>query len=247
MGSKVESLKADYAKKLAQAEQEDAITARVPPGGRVFVHSLYGEVASVKYGDIYRHEDACTWDEAKRLVRALPPVALTMVRDGCLSFRPAEHVDSLSESSKERWQEESAVSPVLMHIEGFQGPTLTLSWVSRVPDVGLVRVDCVMGNMLQHRGLGTYSAKRVEYQGGFRYERAKFTPADGLHTIHDIEDNGPAVQLESPIVWASGGPEYPSRITCYFVDLGQWGSHGLVGRIIVDGLAALAGAKMVQS
>jgi hypothetical protein len=239
MASKAEQIKADYDRKLAESEAEDKIASIIPDGGRIHVHSLYGTVASVKYGDTFGGKP-CTWDDAKRLVRALPPVGLTMVRDGCLSFRTTEHVESLPEGRKARWNEEVPCSPVLAHIEGFQGPTLSLEWNARVEGIGVVRVTVVMGPMWNHRGIGTYSAKRVEFQGGFRYERAKFTPANDLHSIHAAEENGAAVQLESPIVWASGGQEYPNRISLYFVDLGADLDAANVGRVIVDGLASLA-------
>lgn len=239
--SKQDQVRAEYEKKLAEAAKEDTITSLVPAGARIFIHSLYGTVGSVTYGDSHGgQEKACTWEKACELIRALPPVSLTMVRDGCLSFKPTSYVDALPEEKKDRWKEESAVSPVLVHIEGFQGPTFELGWITDLAGIGLVHVKCSMGFAWASRGIGTYDAKRVEFRGGYRYEPARFTPAPDLHTIHDPYNSEPTAQLESPIRWASGGPEYPSRITLYFVDLGADMNPAHVGRAIVDGLAKLA-------
>lgn len=198
--SAAEKVKADYAKKLAQAEREDAIRAVLPEtyraGARIHVHELYGTVASVSFGDKYR-EIKITWADAVALAKALPAVSLTTVRDGCLSFQPTGYVEALPESKKTRWELETPMSPIYLDVEGFQGPNLSLHWVAQTP-IGLVRVAVEMGFMWAHPGIGRYEAKRTEFRGGFKYEPATFHPASELQVVYNAD--GEAIgQLERPI------------------------------------------------
>ena len=235
--SAVERVKAAYAAKLAEAEQEDTLNAKIPEGGRVHLYPLYGRVGGVRYGDnLMCGRDAVSWECARELVRALPPVSLTEVRDGCLSFRPTSYVDALPEEKKARWESETRVSPVLLHVDkGFA----SLEWTASVEGIGLVDVKVDLGYLPAK--IGRYNAKRVEFRGGFRYERATFTPGEEMHALHD--ETGRAVaQLEAPIRWCTSD-ETPGRLTCYFVDLGATWGVAAIGAIIVDRLADLAAQK----
>lgn len=236
--TRIEEIKARHAKELAKAEAEDRILAKVPAGAKVFVSELYGRVARVSFGDEFR--EPATWAQAVELIGMLPPVSKTMVKDGCLSFRPRSVVEAMPESAKERWESESDVSPVLFHIEALHGPTLELEWTAALPEIGLVQVHVHLGHVPS--GIGRYQANRVEFKGGFRYERARFNAAAELHTVH-AENGESLAQLESPICWASGGPEYPNRMTIYFCDLGADADPAMVGGAIVRHLAKLATSK----
>lgn len=233
--SAVEKIKSEFAAKLAAAEKEDAITAVIPAGGRVHVHELYGTVASVRYGDPYTTDNRVTWAGAMAIVDALPPVECRLIKDGCTSFRTAAYVDGLPEEKKARWEEENAASPIQLNID--KG-LLEIEYVGAT-SAGLVRVSIHMGYLPQ--GIGKAEAKRVKCHGGFRYEPTRFVAADGLHTV--MFHGEPIAQLEGPIRWASGGPEYPNRLTCYFCDLGAGLKPADVGYAIVCHLATLAERK----
>lgn len=238
--SKVEDIRKEYEAKLAQAKREDELTALIPAGGRLCMYKLFGSVAGVSYGDnLFGQDKATTWEQAKELIAKLPPVDLTLVKNGCTSFQPTSYVESLPEDHRDRGKEESPVSPVLLQIEAFQGPYLRLEWYARLANGELIHVRCNMGYLFSHR-IGTYTAKRREHTGGYTYESAKFSPNAELHTIHGEE---PIAQLESPIRWASGGPEYPNNMTLYFCNLGADMDPAMVGRAMVDYIAKLASAK----
>jgi hypothetical protein len=245
MATKAEAMRTRHAEELALAEREDAIQAVIPPGGRLHMYSLYGTVGGVSY-------ESAAWADAKALVRALPPVPLMLCKNGCTSFKSRAYVEALPEDHKDRGcNEEQEVSPVLVQIEGLHGPKLELEWTTRLPSGDLLRVRCKLGYIPQ--GIGRYEAKRVDFRGGHRYEAARFFPADELHTVHGnlaFGRNAPAdhatepvAQLEAPIRWHSGGPEYPGNMTLYFCDLGADMDPAMVGVAIVDHLAKLATEK----
>jgi hypothetical protein len=234
--SKADDVRARHAKELADAEREDAIQAVIPAGGRLHMYSLYGTIGGVSYGDD-KPSGHASWEHTQALIRALPPVALMLCKDSCTSFKTRAYVESLPDDHKDRGKKESEVSPVLVQIEGLHGPKLKLEWTTRLPSGDLLRVRCKLGYIPQ--GIGSYEAKRVDFRGGHRYESARFFPNDELHTVHG--STHPLAQLEAPIRWSSGGPEYPGNMTLYFCDLGADMNSEYTGIAIVDHLAKLAG------
>ena len=234
-----EELETEFAKKMAQAEIEDAIAAFIPsnlPSPRIFGYPLYGTVASVAFGDGYGR-NFVTWEQACEIVKALPPVSATLVRNGSLSIRARAHVESLSEESKERWEAETDISSVQFKIHGRERH-IELEWFAKVGE-SLVRVSVYPGGFLSS-GLGSYSAKRVEFRGGFRYEKASFKLDPKLYTI--LDDGGPLAQYESPIRWWTS-EESPGDFTGYFVDLGCDLDPAKVGLTIVQRLTEAAHVK----
>lgn len=229
--SAADKVRAEYAEKLAAAEREDTIRNACPGTPRfVHAHKLYGSVASVSY-------TIETIADLPAIVDALPAESITLVRDGSVSFRPASYVDALPETAKARWTEETTASPIMLRIEALHGPKLSVEWYTTIAGVGLVSVKVECGAYLP-AGVATYRAERKEFRGGYRYADARLTPANDLHSIHTA-DGAAVAQLESPIRWASGGPEYPQSFTLYFVDLGCDLAPPMVASAIARTLATL--------
>jgi len=221
--SAAEQARAKFAEELRKAELQDTIAQMLeslglPAPRFVHIHSLYGQVASLAYGDSYASygSETLSWDVIKLLAEKLPGVPMTQVRDGCLSFQPRQYVESLPEEKKERWQSEMDVCPLLLKVEALHGPAMELEWVTDLPGVGLVEVSCKLPRLPQT--IATYTARRKEYMGGFRYERASFSVNERLLRI-DGADGEPIAEAQSPIIWASGGSEYPQRVTLFWVDI----------------------------
>jgi hypothetical protein len=221
--SKAQEVREEMARKLAEAEREDTIRAALDAAGLPsprFVHhtTLYGTVATISYGDSYARYNTpgMTLADALTLAEKLPGVPLVMVRDVCLSFMSAAHVESLPEADKERWASETQVCPVLAKIEALHGPQLTLEWTTDLPDVGLVRVTCHFSTLPPT--VATYSARRINYMGGFRYDAPLTRLADQVYSITD-QSGEIVAEVQHPIRWASGGPEYPRPVTYYWVDV----------------------------
>lgn len=224
-----EKLRAEFETKLAKAEREDSIVEAVKDLGlteprMTCVSELYGTCASLHYGEWYRryNQTDLSWETVLALAEKLPGVPITKVRDGCLSFQPTSYVESLPEEKKERWKEETSVCPLLVKVDCLHeyGPRLELNWTANLPSVGLVRVDCEFSHVPQK--IGTYSAKRIDYRGGWRYEKATFKLNEKLDRI---EAKTPADTLEHiaeaqlPIHWASGSPQNPGSVSIYWIDI----------------------------
>jgi hypothetical protein len=142
-----------------------------------------------------------------------PALPVVLVRDGCLSFRLAEHVEALPEEKKERWDSEQQVSPFLLKVEVFQQHTAEVSWTVR-----LAGIVCVIEAKLPFSpAFGRLDVQCKDRMGGREVVRCEFKPGDALITL--FRDQEPLAQLERPIKWASGGPQYPSSFTAYWCDL----------------------------
>lgn len=221
--TKAQEVREEMAEKLAQAEREDAIRAALDAAGLpaqrfVHLHSLYGTVATVSYGDQYARygsEDGLTLAEALKLAEALPGVPLVAVRDGCLSFLPLPYVETLPEKDKERWDSETQVCPVLAKIEGLNGPRLHLEWTTDLRDVGLVRVVCEFSSLPPT--VASYSARRKNYMGGFRYESPQTRCADQCYNVTD-EAGEIVAEVQHPIFWWSSD-DCPKPVTYFWVDV----------------------------
>jgi hypothetical protein len=230
--SKRDEVEARYRKELAAAEIEDAITAVVPAGARVHVHPLYGTVACVRYGDPYAYGKHLEWAELVDLVRALPPVDATMTRGSTTAIMPDAYAASLPDS---RVESETAIAPITLRIEGNNGPTVAVHWFATTP-AGMVRVEVHLGYLSS--GIGRYNTRRVEYRGGYRYEPAKLTLADGIYSIH-ADDGEPVAEAQQPIRWWA--PETsPQDMTVYFVALTEDPDPAVLGMQIVTQLAKMA-------
>jgi hypothetical protein len=219
-------LDAKHAKERDNLIRTKAVLDALPPFAldrepRVFFHKLYGRECSIKWEhDYYRYDP-----EGKKppqpdlpflaqLAEALgPALPVVLVRDGCLSFRLAEHVEALPEEEKERWDSEQQVSPFLLKVEVYQQHTAEVSWTVR-----LAGIACEIEVKLPFSpAFGRLDVQYKDRMGGREVVRCEFKPADALTTL--FRDQEPLAQLERPIKWASGGPQYPNSFTAHWCDL----------------------------
>lgn len=219
--SAVEKVKEEYEKNLKRAELEDALFAKFDTLGvqpsRIHIHNspLYGEEATVKFGDSYRASDEIEYCDLPGLVVMLPPVRLVLVKGTFTSIMPREYIDSLPGEKKDRWNSEVDISPLYLKLE--RENRSTLHWVSKIGG-HVVEVCCAM-SFWKTRNIATYDVKRVEFRGGHRYERPRVVPQ-----VIDIcgSDDQVVAQAQSPIIWAAGSDEYASESTVYWIDIGRY-------------------------
>jgi len=238
--ARLKELKAKQAEERSKLKAEEKIRRSLPEAYReqasIFVHNLYGTCASVKWEAPYAGP-ALNVEHAAKIVEAIGAVSVTLVKDGCTSFRPTSYVEALPEEKKERWKEESAVSPLRFHIESVTRTVLEFQWFAMV---GGLLVSCkIVCGMPWSTNFGSYTYKRQDYPGGYRIVDTKFAPGSQMHTI--MRDGEPIAQLESPIKWWSS-EEYPNPITLYFVDLGEDMDPSMVATSIAKHVAACVGA-----
>lgn len=203
----VEKVRREYEQNLAKAELEDALRALAPKADRIFVSPLYDSVASITYGD--RYNEACTWETAKEAARQHPAMGATLVKKAGTSFRPA---------SREWDGDECAgIAPVWLEVETYQSARLKLHWYSETPK-GIVRIDLEMGDLSRFPRIAVHNLTMLVRPGTTIVESQRLSVGNEMHAIR--RDDGRAIaQVESPIKWASGGPQYPSRYTLYFSHL----------------------------
>lgn len=219
--TEIEELKAKHARELAELELKLEIRAALPDVGmpwQVHVSELYGTVASVSieydfYG-IRKGEPQPTLETVRAIGLALPGVPLVKVRDGCLSFKAMPYVEALPEAKKERWQEELEVCPFTVKLSAFQQHTAEFDWVAKVAE-RLVRVRVKIPTP---RELARLEVQYSNYMGGRRVRDCRVLIGDKSHVIY--RDGNSLAGLESPIRWASGGPETPNDFTLYYVNYG---------------------------
>lgn len=234
MGTIVETARARAAQLIQDAETEErireALTAAGAPEPR-FVHvsgrPLYGTAGSVSWGD---SRGLVSGEGLAALVAALPPCGLVQVRDGCLSHMPATWVDSLPEAKKERWQAEIGLAGLYLDVDPLSG--CALHWYAPT-GAGVLRCEATIARpewlavtwpRREHRGHTTIDPVQVRIDGG---AVCAYSP-----------DGEPLAQLDPPIRWASGGPEYGQRITLTWSPLGTDPEHGELAAAIVASLAA---------
>lgn len=205
--SAVEKVRREYEKNLAKAELEDALRVFAPKADRIFVSPLYDSVAWITYGDQYKQ--ACSWDDAKEIATRNPAMGAMLVRDSATSIRPA---------SREWGGRECAhIAPVWLEVETYQGAKLVLHWYSETPK-GIVRIDLEMGDLALYPQIAVHDLTMLVRPGSTIVDSQRLSIGTEMHAIRS-EDERVIAQVESPIRWASGGPEYPSRYTMYFSHL----------------------------
>ena len=223
LSKQIKALKEDN-QKVLDAEIEAVklrhrISEELPDVGidwHIHISDLFGAVASVEI----KH-DFFSWSKQRpnfrtvlKASQALPPEPLVKVKNACLSFRPLEHVESLPESRKQHWREETEIVPFLVEFDCFQHDTVRFFWYARIEKVGLVRVGITLHNSPGKPGLGRLYA---EYDGR-RVDRMVFKPSPDTARIFDSE-GCPVAERQPPIKWASMSTEYPDRYSLYFLDL----------------------------
>lgn len=211
MSKRTEEIKARCAAELARAEKEDRIEESLAgfEPDRIFVSPLYGRVATVTFGDSYRHDKKATLTLARALAEQFPGVPMVLLRDGCTSFRPLAYQDSLPEDK--RRGDESPICPVKAEFE--IGRTW-LEWVSDVPGVGLLEFNI---HLAPYAKWASYSAKQQHWRGMTRYKEH----GSLRHQVYDVR-NAAGVQVAQPgqvINWERGSEQYAGRATLYWEDI----------------------------
>lgn len=228
-------VKARFEEELRKAKVEDKIAAtldvfigsRTFPEGmerRIYAMSekpLYGVVAWVTYskGSSYT-ANGPTYADALAVLATFPAVPLTLVKDGCTSFRPKSYADKLEEKAKERWQEETEVCGLLFKIEAYTDRKMLVEWTAEVEGVGLVTFKFEFAEhphwykLFKYEsvwGYNNYGSKRRDR------EHSQLRPHPDMQTIMD--DGEAVCQMESPIRWSTGDGRGDSNFTVYFVDI----------------------------
>jgi hypothetical protein len=216
-------LDAEHAKKREELIRTAALLDALPEWAKVrepsvFFHSLYGKQVSLKWAWDFYSYGKDTWqpdlDFVLKLAEYLgPALPLVLVRDGCLSFRPAEHVNALPEEKKGRWDSETPVSPFLVKLSAFQHRTAEISWTVRLAGLAC-EVEVVLPRLDEFGKLDLIMRNKL---GGRVVERCVFHPTERLTTLH--RDEEPLAQMESPIRWARGSEDTPNDFTLYWVNL----------------------------
>jgi len=200
----VEELKKKHAEELAKAEREDALLKTLenmgaPQPSMVFQHSLYGSEGSIVYGNTfagYYDKSPFTLQDALEVAEALPPIPLVYVKDGCVSIRSREHVDSIPEEKKEQWQQEEDIGAVKIEADGFG---VNVKWETRIGD-DRWSVCC---EFPPHKFRTLHAkAHRVKYRGGFRYDHKTVSVPDTFTPVYAEDEATPLGEARPVRFWS---------------------------------------------
>jgi hypothetical protein len=222
LNDELAKLDAEHAAKGEELIQTAALLDALPEWAkvrepRVFFHKLYGVQVTLTWAwDFYTHKD--TWqpdlDFLLKLAEHLgPALPLVQVRDGCLSFRLAEHVNALPEEKKGRWDSETPLSPFLVKLSAFQHRTAEISWTVRLAGLAC-ELEVVLPRLDEFGKLDLVMRNKM---GGRVVERCVFHPGERVTTLY--RDEEPLAQMESPIRWARGAEDTPNDFTLFWVNL----------------------------
>ena len=229
----IEELKKQHEKETEKLEIELKINSELPKidGIDWFIHvsPLYGRIAIAKLEyNFYNYgndKPQLTILDAVAIAKTLPPESITMVRDSCLSFRTTEHVESLPEEKKERWQEETEISPFLVKVSCWQRSTMTISWFTRL-STGVVEISIILP--LSNK-LGKYDITRRARNRNDEssiIERCSFIPNN--NNIYNLFDNDISIaELQRSIRWSSNDNKTPNDFTLYWINLDKKPSNVL--------------------
>jgi hypothetical protein len=145
-----------------------------------------------------------------RLADDLLPVPLVLVRDGCVSFRTAAHVDGLTVEKKDRLDSIVPIAPFTARLSAFQRRTLTVEWVTTLTGRP-IEVEVVLP---LPQSAGNLDMRFSNYMGGRRVSVCQFTPNAVLQTLYRADR--PVADLAQPIKWASGSEDVPNDFTLYW-------------------------------
>lgn len=217
MSKDIEALRAKHAKELADAEFEEALRAKLPDIGHewsIYINSLYGQVAGVKLSQPYGYSEkgGPTLQDLLTVAEALPGLPMVKVAGTFTSYLAAQQLPQYEH--KNSVTSEEPIAPWIVEAHGGpgarNGSQCDLEWRTNIDGIGLVTVKFELPFMTPLR----FAAKRKDYMGGHRYEDARCeVDRDKLFTIYGPDSATPVAQLRSPTKWASGGSEYPSKIT----------------------------------
>lgn len=243
MGKETDRIRSNFAKELERAELHDTLTdaldsfGPVTNNGKLFLHPLFGKAGTLKFGDSYGHE-ALSFKRAVSLINALPAESLMLNRSGGTSFQPAEYVAKLDANHQENCTE---VSPVVVHVTGFQGPYMEIKWLTRLAG-NLIDVELNMG--YPDLAICQYKAVKTNFNGGsiYRSNDCKLSIEQSVSKIY-LEKENLVAMLASPIKWAQGSDEYPNKFSFYWEPVGTERNQALIGDAIMRTLRDSCKAK----
>lgn len=230
----VERVRADYEKKLKEAEREDALREVAPDANRIFVlgKPLYDAIAWVTFGSDDFGKSPCSWSDAVSICERHKPIPAKLVNEGSLSIRPSSCADGSRIRSKVH------IAPVWFEVETNASTTIELHWFADTPK-GIVRIGVKLGSLHQYSQIASHWIEWIMAPGERLVREQRLLLGDELHAIWD-DDGKPVAQVEKFIKWASGGPQYPSRYTVYFAHLSEETDEAEVGLAIVKHMARLS-------
>lgn len=193
---------------------------------RVFVHDLYGRVASLTFSyDFFRYSSNAnkpqpTLDTVQRLAETFPyHKPLTLVEDGCVSVRPTFNVDTIPEERRERMVL-TEIAPFEVQVGSFQKTSATFSWHA---DVAGKVVEMVV-ELPPMRELGTldvkYQHKPDDCGCRGRVIRNHFQPDEHLVYLRD-EAGLPIATIHRTINYGGGSPDTPGDKLLLWTPLGS--------------------------
>jgi hypothetical protein len=194
----------------------------------LYCYNLYGSKINLNLNPVVYHYqrekyENSTFADVVKLSKIFVPEPLVKIRDGSLSFRPKEYVDSLPEEKKERWTEEIDITPFTIKFSCFQSHTATFEWFSQVENLGRihVRVEIDLG----FSGLRdfctlypVYGSKRKPWREDEYITKMVFSINEKMRTIYSLKDDCAMATIEREICWASGSRKTPNDYTVYWID-----------------------------
>lgn len=249
LDEKLAAVRAKHEREEAAARMEEAIreaieAAGLPEPARVYCpdngRTLYGVGPSVEYGvrfsSCYKSSHL-TPDDLRAIGEGFGPLAVPLLKwrqgpgNGPLTLCPRSFWDSLDDDNPKTGSAEP-IAPVVYVDEPAHGRTLWM--VCRLPGVAqAVKVQAHLGHDAGQI-IGSANARRVEFRGGFRYERGAYrlNHSDGAERIEDAEGEGLA-GFGIPVPWWS--PEdSPGR---YSVTWEEWTEEGCPAALILGTIA----------
>ena len=256
---KLAAVRAKHEREIAAAEMQESIRQAIEDAGlpeprRIYCpengRALYDVGPSIEYGIRFSscyNTPHLTPEELRTIGEGLGPLAVPLCKwqqgpgHGPLSIVPRSFWDALDDDEPKTGSAEH-VAPVYYVDEPAFGRTLTM--VVALPGVAqLVKVQAhvapLVGDVIGH-----HNARRIEFRGGFRYERAGYVlnHKRGAERIEDAEGEGLA-GFGVPISWWS--PEdSPGR---YSVTWEEWTEEGCPAVRILDTIAGAAISSRVHS
>lgn len=220
----VERVNKKFTEELADAKLEDQIEGTFQlleqkaeesgfpfPPHSIYIHSLYGTVASLTFANSTWRDKPCFLFQLEQLIRSLPAVSLSM--DTQHSIFPS------SFSGKEGMP----IAPLYFDLKGAMDVESYARWITAIAG-HLVQIKVrlpILSNAFIYRKRD--SSGRVLGLGVNTRSQNFQTPYLRSHpNLSSIQkDERTLAMLESPIIWASGGSEYSNDVTYYFSSVGE--------------------------
>ena len=255
LDEKIAALRAKHELEVAAAGMQESIRQAIKDAGlpepeRIYCpedgRTLYGVGPSIKYGARYSGTQPITPEEIRAIGEAIGPLAVPLYKwrqgpgRGPLSIVPRTYWDALPDDEPKTGSAEP-IAPV--HYKDEPAFGRSLSMVVSLPGVAqLVKVQIHVSHLVGGV-IGRHNAKRIEFRGGFRYERAGYVlnHKQGAERIEDADGEGLA-GFGVPISWWSPQDSPGS----YTVTWEEWTEDGCPAERIIDTIADAANSSRWQ-